>query len=67
MVLADLFIEVVRLCASLGMVGLGHITFDGTELKANASVKQTRDRDGLEKESGRIQASAHADEAEEHL
>jgi len=28
---------------------LGHIAFDGTKLKANASVKQTRDRDGLER------------------
>jgi len=49
-VLPDLYVEVVRLCASLGMIGLGHIAFDGTKLKANASVRQTRDRDGLEKE-----------------
>ena len=53
-VLPNLFVEVVRLCASLGMVGLGHIAFDGTKLKANASVRQTRDRDGLEKEIERI-------------
>jgi len=53
-VLPNLFVEVVRLCASLGMVGLGHIAFDGTKLKANASVRQTRDREGLEKEIERI-------------
>ena len=53
-VLPTVFVEVVRLCASLGMVGLGHIAFDGTKLKANASVKQTRDREGLEKEVERI-------------
>jgi len=72
-VLPDLFVEVVRLCASLGMVGLGHIAFDGTKLKANASVRQTRDRDGLEKEIERIkeqmremiQASAKIDELED--
>ena len=72
-VLPDLFVEVVRLCASLGMVGLGHIAFDGTKLKANASVRQTRDRDGLEKESERIkeqmrqmiQTSANIDELED--
>lgn len=52
--LPDLFVEVVRLCAELGMVGLGHIAFDGTKLKANASVKQTRDKKGLEKEIARI-------------
>jgi len=68
--LPNLFVEVVRLCAFLGMVGLGHIAFDGTKLKANASVRQTRDRDGLEKEMERIkeqmrqmiQASAKIDE-----
>ncbi|MFC1994851.1 transposase [Chloroflexota bacterium] len=41
-VLPDLFVELVRPCASLGMVGLGHIAFDGTKLKANASVSQWR-------------------------
>jgi len=29
-VLPDLYVEVVRPCASLAMVGLGHIAFDGT-------------------------------------
>ncbi len=74
-VLPDLYVEVVRLCASLGMVGLGHIAFDGTKLKANASVRQTRDRDGLEKEIERIkeqmgemiQASAKIDELEDQI
>ena len=69
----DLYVDVVRLCASLGMVGLGHIAFDGTKLKANASVRQTRDRDGLEKEIVRIkeqmrqmiQASANIDGLED--
>jgi transposase len=72
-VLPDLFVEVVRLCASLGMVGLGHIAFDGTKLKANASVRQTRDRDGLEREIERIkeqmrqmiESSAKIDELED--
>jgi transposase len=74
-VLPDLFVEVVRLCASLGMVGLGHIAFDGTKLKANASVRQTRDRDSLEREIERIkeqmrqmiQASANIDEVEDMI
>ena len=42
-----IFIEVVRLCASLGMVGLGHIAFDGTKLKANASLRQTREKESI--------------------
>jgi len=74
-VLPELFVKVVRLCASLGMVGLGHIAFDGTKLKANASVRQTRDRDGLEKEIERIkeqmrqmiEASASIDKLEDQI
>ena len=53
-VLPELFVEVVRLCASLGMVGLGHIAFDGTKLKANAALRQSRNSDALEKEIKRI-------------
>jgi transposase len=72
-ILPDLFVEVVRLCASLGMVGLGHIAFDGTKLKANAALRQSRDRDGLDKEiecikdqmRQMIEASARIDESEE--
>jgi transposase len=68
-----LFVEVVRLCASLGMVGLGHIAFDGTKLKANAALRQSRDRDSLEKEiecikeqvRQMIEASTRIDESEE--
>jgi len=51
----EIFVEVIRLCAELGMVGLGHIAFDGTKLKAQSSVKQTRDPEGLEKEKKRIE------------
>jgi transposase len=50
----QIFIEVVRLCASLGMVGLGHIAFDGTKLKANASVRQTREEESLKKEMQKV-------------
>ena len=52
--ISQIFIEVVRLCASLGMVGLGHIAFDGTKLKANASVRQTREKESLEKEMRKV-------------
>jgi len=51
-----IFVEVMRLCAQLGMVSLGHIAFDGAKLKANASIKQTRDEKGLEQEMARIEA-----------
>jgi transposase len=72
-ILPDMFVEVVRLCASLGMVELGHIAFDGTKLKANAALRQTRDMDSLEKEikyikeqvRQMIEASIRIDEGEE--
>jgi transposase len=57
------------------MKAVGYIAFDGTKLKANASVRQTRDRDGLDKEIERIKermremidASAKIDELEERI
>lgn len=51
----EIFVEVVRLCANLGMVGLEHIVFDGTKLKAIASVRQTREKESLEKEIGKVE------------
>ena len=73
--LPGIFVEVVRLCASLGMVSLGHIAFDGTKLKANASVRQSKNSQGLDKEIERIkgeiqkmlEASAKIDELEDKL
>jgi transposase len=55
------------------MVGLGHIAFDGTKLKANAALRQSRDRDSLDKEietikeqvRQMIEASTRIDESEE--
>jgi transposase len=72
-VLPDLFVEVVRLCAFLGMVGLGHIAFDGTKLRANAALRQSRDKGSLDKEiegikeqmRQMIEASTRIDESEE--
>lgn len=73
--ISQIFIEVVRLCASLGMVGLGHIAFDGTKLKANASVRQTREKESLEKEMVKVKEeidkllkrAEEVDESEDNL
>jgi transposase len=35
--LSELFVQVLRLCQSAGLVRLGHVAVDGTKLKANAS------------------------------
>lgn len=57
-VLPQLFVDVVRLCASLGMVELGHIAIDGTKLRANASARQSKDGE-------RYRMSQGADEADD--
>jgi transposase len=35
--LSELFVQVLKLCQSTGLVSLGHVAVDGTKLKANAS------------------------------
>ena len=35
--LADLFLQVLRLCQAAGLVKLGHVALDGTKVRANAS------------------------------
>ena len=35
--LAGLFGQVLKLCEQAGLVKLGHVTLDGTKIKANAS------------------------------
>jgi transposase len=36
-VLSRLFVQVLKLCDKAGLVKLGHVAFDGTKIKANAS------------------------------
>src|SRR6195952_5581510 len=59
--LSDLFVQVLRLCQSAGLVKLGHVAVDGTKLKANASrhkamsygrMKQTEPKLAAEVASG---------------
>ena len=41
--IAELFDDVLGLCAEAGLVSVGVITIDGTKIKANASMDQNRD------------------------
>jgi len=41
--IAQLFDDVLGLCAEAGLVSVGVITIDGTKIKANASMDQNRD------------------------
>ncbi len=45
--LPRLFIQIVRLCHKLGLVGLGHISLDSTVIKANANRKKFCDKKEL--------------------
>jgi len=48
-----LFAQIVVLCNELGMVKLGHVSIDGTKIKANASDARTYDRRRIEREVDR--------------
>jgi len=43
------FQQIVQICQELGLVGLNHIAFDGTKIKANASSKQTMSIEKLQR------------------
>jgi len=49
------FKQIVLYCVELGMVSVGHISIDGTKIKASASKKQTRDADSLQKEIDKLE------------
>lgn len=50
----DLFRQVLAICQELGMVGFGHLTLDGTKVKASASKYKNQTLDRLEKDLARI-------------
>jgi transposase len=60
--LAELFGEVLELCAEAGLVRVGVIAVDGTKLAANAAPQATRDYEQIARE---ILAEADAVDAEE--
>ena len=72
-VLTSLFLQVLKLCQKAGLVKLGHVSLDGTKVKANASKHKAMsyDRMGkaeaqLEKEiEGLLKQAEDADAAED--
>ncbi|SNR28814.1 Transposase [Haloechinothrix alba] len=67
-VTAELFAQVLRLCARLGMGRLDTIALDGVKIAANASATASRDVDGLRRLAERIvDEHATTDEAEDAL
>ena len=45
--LANLFVQVLKLCKKAGLVRLGHVAIDGTKVKANASRHRSESYDDL--------------------
>jgi transposase len=54
--LADLFIQVLKLCQRAGLVKLGHIALDGTKIKANASKHKAMSYGRMVTEDARLRA-----------
>ncbi len=54
--LAEIFVQIVRLCRELGLVELGHIALDSTVIKASANRDQFYDNERLAEEEQKIQA-----------
>jgi transposase len=67
-VIADLFTEVLKLCARLGMGRLGVVALDGSKVTANASKSANRTEDTLARMAAEtVAAHAAADAGEDVL
>jgi transposase len=68
--LAALFVQVLKLCRKAGLVKLGHVSFDGTKVHANASKHKAMSYARMYEEEKRLEAEvkallARADEADQ--
>jgi transposase len=57
---ADVFTQVLRLAAELGMVGLGNLAFDGSKFQGNASRHKAMSYGYMNKEEERLKAEIEA-------
>jgi transposase len=63
--LAELFVQVLAMCARAGMVRVGTVAVDGTKLAANAGLSANRSYEKIRQEVDRILAEADAVDAAE--
>jgi len=54
--LAALFVQVLKLCQKAGLVKLGHVSLDGTKMKANASKHKATSYKRMKEEEARLEA-----------
>jgi transposase len=55
-VLAQLFVQVLRLCQKAGLVKLGHVALDGSKVQANASKHKAMSYERMKSEEARLRA-----------
>jgi len=53
--LSSLFLQVLKLCQKAGLVKLGHISLDGTKIKANASKHKAMSYKRMKEEEARLE------------
>lgn len=58
--LAALFVQVLRLCQKAGLVKLGHVSFDGTKVHANASKHRAMSYGRMQEQEKVIEAEVQA-------
>jgi transposase len=58
--LAQLFVQVLKLCQRAGLVKLGHVALDGTKIKANASKHKAMSYERMEKAEKELAAEVQA-------
>jgi transposase len=70
--LSALFMQILQLCETAGLVKLGHVALDGTKIKANASKHKAMSYERMEKRAAELEAEvakwlavAEATDAEE--
>jgi transposase len=58
--LSGLFLQVLTLCREAGLVKLGHVSLDGTKIKANASRHKAMSYDRMKQDEERLQSEIDA-------
>lgn len=56
----NLFLQVFRICQRNGLVSLGHVSLDGTKIKANASKHKAMSYDRMKQEEERLRQEIKA-------
>ena len=66
--LISFFEQIIHICQELDLIGLNHIAFDGSKIKANASPKKTMNEKQLEKRIKKLlKISTRTDEEEDEV